>query len=108
MRPSRPVLRYDLVAEFADAGAEIAQEIIVAAAADLDAAGIAAERAAHRKRQLAVDNGVDRFGVGDAALARRQQRVADLRSHRHLAERRRERAAGAPKTHRDRRALSRF
>src|SRR6266404_178244 len=86
-------------AEFAYAGAEIAQHVFIAVGDDLDAARVAAKGAAHRKRQRVVDEGIDRLRRIECTPARRKQCVADLAAYRLLAQRCRQRAAGAPEAH---------
>src|ERR1700719_3299214 len=85
------------VAEFAHARAEIADHIFVAAGNDLHTAGIAAERAAYRKWQPAVYEGIDRLLGLERMAASGEQRIADLGADRPLSQRCRQRAAGAPK-----------
>src|SRR5712691_10095826 len=75
--------------------------MLVAAGANLDAAGVAAKRLADGERQVAVDKLVDRLCGGPGAIACGEQRIADLRPHRAVSKRRRERAASAPEPHRD-------
>src|SRR5712692_5005239 len=91
----------NVIAKFAQPGAEIAYEILVAAGDDLDAAGVAAKGAADREGQVTVDKAVDRLGGGQAAAACGEQRVADFRADRTMPQRRRQRSAGAPEPHWD-------
>src|SRR5439155_4348364 len=91
----------DVIAELAQPAAEVAQQELVAAGGDLDAAGIAAKGAADRKWQVAVDKAVDRFRRRQVAVARGNQRLTDLAAYRIAPQRRRQRAAGAPEMHGD-------
>src|ERR1700687_4419096 len=90
-------------AEFAYPGAEITQHVFIAAGNDLDAARIAAKGAAHRKRQRVVDEGIDRLWRLERAPSPRKQRITDLAASRLLRQRRRQRAAGTPEAHAQRR-----
>ena len=102
---ARPVLGQHAVAELANPGAEIAQHVFVAAGLDLDAGGVAAKGAGYRERQLAVDKRVDGVRSGQAALARRQQRLADFRPHRLASDRGGQRAPRAPEIDAERRGV---
>src|SRR5439155_5377924 len=97
MFASRAVLPQHVVAELAHPGAEVADYIFVVAGTDLHTAGIAAEGAAYRKWQSAVDKGIDRLLGFERVPASGEQRIANLGAHRPLPQRCRQRAAGAPK-----------
>ena len=85
-----------MVAEFAYTRAEVANNVLIAAGNDLHTAGVAAKGAAHRKRQPVVDESVDcRIGL-EPLSARGKKCIADLGADRLRAQRRRQRAAGAP------------
>src|SRR6266850_2467508 len=64
--------------ELARPGAEVADYIFVVAGTDLHTAGIAAEGAAYRKWQSAVDKGIDRLLGFERVPASGEQRIANL------------------------------
>src|SRR5260370_23344978 len=68
---------------------------------DLDEAGVGAKGTADREGQLAIDKIVDRLRGAETAATGGEQCVADLRPHATMPKRRRQRAASAPKPHRD-------
>src|SRR5208283_5446383 len=92
----------DLPAEFANAGAEIAQDIFLAAGDQLDATGVAAEGSAHREGKFAVDEGIDRLRSFERTAARSEKGAADFRAHPIVTQRGRERAAAAPEVNANR------
>ena len=84
------MLAQDAVAELAYTAAEIAQYEFIASADDLDAAGVAAVGAAHRKGQCMVDEGIDCLRRVERLPARREQRITDLAAYRRSLQRRRQ------------------
>src|SRR6516165_8263865 len=80
-------LGHYVVAEFAQTGAEVANNILVTAGDDLHTAGVAAKGAAHRKWQPAVDEGIDRRLGLERLPASGEERIADLGADPPLAQR---------------------
>src|SRR4029077_7083336 len=87
MRSVCAIATEDVIAEFADPGAQVAQEMLVPAGSDLDAARIAAKGAADREWQLALDKPVDRLRGAELAAASGEERVTDFRAHSMVPER---------------------